>query len=215
MNASVKALEALVTQFGAADSNELMTELRQVVTGPSTFMERVKLIDSAFEKHRDSEPVHEYVFDLLMSYHLEENNEQEEYFESKEWLDIEDKTLNRGTELLNILLYINESRNEDVDVSIEDFLYEFLLVDEDEFQDEHRIYEDIIVNQDLVEESIDSILAVSKRIDETSGVYELFVPLMLFFREPDEKNMTRETHHKLKPMERALLSTLLTYRNGI
>jgi hypothetical protein len=46
-------------------------------------------------------------------------------------------------------LYINECHDEDIKPGLEDFLKEFLLVEEDEFQDEFHIYEDLISNQQL------------------------------------------------------------------
>ena len=51
----------------------------------------------------------------------------EEYFDSEEWEEIEEKTVERGTELLNVFLYINEANDADAEISIGDFLNEFLL----------------------------------------------------------------------------------------
>jgi len=58
------------------------------------------------------------------------------------------------------------------------------LVDEDEFQDEHRIYEPVIANQLLVDSSYEEIAKVASKIPENQDLAELFYPLMGFFYEP-------------------------------
>jgi hypothetical protein len=170
-------------------------------------------LDELLNNYKNFEPIHEYIFDLMMVHHLANYIEDEEYLDSEEWLDIEDKTLERGTEMLNILLYISECNDDDVHLNIDDFLYEFLLVDEDEFQDEHRIYEDLIDNQDLVEESPESVLSISSKIDKDSELKDLFTPLMLFFQDPKNKSINKNIANNINPIERALLGSLLAYYN--
>ena len=48
-----------------------------------------------------------------------------------------------------------------------------LLVDEDEFQDEHRIYEDVIANQILVDSSYEEIAKVAGNLPEFAELKEL------------------------------------------
>src|SRR5690606_41557779 len=69
---------------------------------------------------------------------------EEDYLESEEWEQIEEDTLDRGTELLNVFLYLKECADDEIEADLDDYLKEFLLVEEDEFQDEHRIYEKVI-----------------------------------------------------------------------
>lgn len=209
MSNAVKSLEALINTYEKND--QLSGELSRIMEGPADFLPKVKSFDEVFDKHTGYEPVREYAFDLVMAHHLEINNEDEDYFDSREWQEIEDQTLERGTELLNILLYISEARETEAEVSVEDFLYEFLLVDEDEFQDEHRIYEELIANQDLVEEDVRTISEVAKRLPDELEIRELFMPLLLFFKEPDAKSISKEAQGKLTPTECALLSCILAY----
>jgi hypothetical protein len=173
----------------------------------------LKNFDNHFSKHPSHEPIQEYAFDMMMAHHLESNNDDEDYFESREWEDIEEKTLDRGTELLNMLLYITEVQDAEAPIEVEDFLYEFLLVDEDEFQDEHRIYEELIANVDLVDENVNSIIEVAKRLPENLEIRELFVPLILFFNNPEAREISREYADKLTKEEYALLSGMLTFAN--
>lgn len=212
MSNAVEAVQALINAVG--QNNDLVNSLTSLFESSDEFLVKVKQFDELFEQHQDYHNVKEYAFDLLMVYHLEFNNQNEDYFDSREWQDIEDKTLDRGTEFLNILLYISEAKDTDAEVSIEDFLYEFLLVDEDEFQDEHRIYEELIANVELPEESVTSIVEVAKRLPDELEIRELFVPLMLFFKDPEAKFPAKEFISKTTKPEIALLAAALAYANG-
>ncbi|MNL35035.1 hypothetical protein D3C87_1570430 [compost metagenome] len=109
---------------------------------------------------------------------------EEDYLDSEEWADIEEETIDRGTELLNLLLYINECHDEKIKPELDDFLKEFLLVEEDEFQDEFHIYEDLISNQQLVDSSVEDICSHAGMIEVAEEMEELFVPFMVFFHQP-------------------------------
>ncbi|TAE87206.1 MAG: hypothetical protein EAY81_04445 [Bacteroidetes bacterium] len=208
---AIKAVDALINNF--APNAELAAAIVTVFESNEDFLFKAKNFDSHFAKHPSHAHVQEYAFDLMMAHHLEMNNDDEDYFDTKEWQDIEDKTLERGTELLNILLYITEAIDTNAPIHVEDFLYEFLLVDEDEFQDEHRIYEELIANQDLIEEHINSIVEVAKRLPDELEIRELFIPLILFFKEPEEKLVRKEYSSKLTKAEYAVLSAILAYTN--
>jgi len=214
MNPSLKALEALLVNFNSEKSLIAINEISPIISSDENFLDKVNKLDVAIEKNADFTGISEYIFDLMMINHLSNFIKDEDYLDSKEWLDIEDKTLERGTELMNMLLYISECRDEEIAPNIDDFLYEFLLVDEDEFQDEHRIYEDLIVNQDLVEEDVTNILLISDKIDQDSEIKELFIPFILFFQSYDEKNISRELYNRLNPTERSILGSLLAFINS-
>ncbi len=209
----IKALEAMLQNYNPDFSESLFNNLKPIFTKEGNFLEKVSALDELLNNYKNFGPIHEYIFDLMMVHHLANYIEDEEYLDSEEWLDIEDKTLERGTEMLNILLYISECNDDDVHLNIDDFLYEFLLVDEDEFQDEHRIYEDLIDNQDLVEESPESVLSISSKIDKDSELKDLFTPLMLFFQDPKAKSISKAILNTINPTERSLLSSLLAYYN--
>lgn len=211
MSNAIKAVDALINHF--APNVELASAIVTVFESNEDFLFKVKNFDSHFAKHSSHHHIREYAFDLMMAHHLEINNDDEDYFDTKEWQDIEDKTLERGTELLNILLYISEAIDTNAAIHVEDFLYEFLLVDEDEFQDEHRIYEELIANQDLIEEHINSIVEVAKRLPDELEIRELFIPLILFFKEPEDKFVSKEFMSKLTKAEYAILSAVLAYAN--
>ncbi|MDQ7949668.1 MAG: hypothetical protein REI78_09960 [Pedobacter sp.] len=185
-----QALVASLDQFAAAqnlDSLPIAQKLKEVFGKDLNFLEKVAEFDETFEQHPDFEPLKEIYFDLLMInfFTSDVNKLEEDYLESKEWENIEEETIDRGTELLNLLLYINECHDEQIKPSLEDFLKEFLLVEEDEFQDEFHIYEDLISNQQLAESSVEDICSNAKLMDLSEEMEELFVPFMAFFLQPN------------------------------
>lgn len=212
MNNTLDAVKALIDTY--QPNPEFNQTLESIFNQSSDFLTKVSLFDEAFAKHPAYSEVEEYAFDLLMTHHLANFNDDEDYFDSKEWQDIEDKTIERGTELLNMLLYISEANDNDVAADLEDFLYDFLLVDEDEFQDEHRIYEELIANQDLIDEDDKLIVEVQKRLPDSEEIKELFTPFMLYFKHAHAHSVPAETAPLLNNAERAVLQALLTFANG-
>jgi hypothetical protein len=190
MNNTVKkTIAASLAKFGEvqkAASVELTHQLIEVFESELDFMSKVAKFDSVFDEYPKFEELREVFFDLLMInfFTSDVNKLEEDYLESKEWEKIEDETIDRGTELLNLLLYINECHDEQIKPSLEDFLKEFLLVEEDEFQDEFHIYEDLISNQPLVETSIQEICENAKILNLGEEMQDLFVPFMAFFHQP-------------------------------
>jgi hypothetical protein len=171
-----------------AEKNDLNTraiqdDLSKVFASDDDFLSKVDMLDEAFDNYPQMEALREVFFDLLLMnfFSADVIKLEEDYLDSPEWEQIEEDTLDRGTELLNVLLYLNECKDEDIEPELEDFLKEFLLVEEDEFQDEHRIYEPVIANQILMETSIEEIAKVATTIDEESELKELFYPIMCFF----------------------------------
>ena len=191
-------------------------EMVKVFSADEDFLSKVDLLDAAFDNNPQLEELREVFFDLLLMnfFSADVIKLEEDYLESAEWEQIEEDTLDRGTELLNVLLYINECEEEDIEPELEDFLKEFLLVDEDEFQDEHRIYEEIIENQILMEGSIEDIANVAAEIDEESELKELFYPVMCFFYDikPTEQTKAAMAQNAVnKDFDMAVLSVLETF----
>ncbi|WP_026904536.1 hypothetical protein [Pedobacter glucosidilyticus] len=187
MDTKVKAaLESLFNTFSALEGVSAQKELNQLIAifgSDQHFMDKLSAMDEIFDTSAALDPVRELTFDLLLINFFAEDAKKldEDYLESPEWERIEEETIDRGTELLNLLLYLKECDDEDINPSLDDYLKEFLLVDEDEFQDEHRIYEDVIANQVLMESSIQEIARISKKLSPDSEIRELFFPLMAFF----------------------------------
>lgn len=196
-----KAIKASLKRFSEINGSGVSEFERRVVDVfnlETPFMEKIALMDEAFDDEPKLELLREIFFDLIMINFFSEDVKklEEDYLDSKEWEDIEEETIDRGTELLNVLLYIRECHDEDIEPELDDFLKEFLLVEEDEFQDEHRIYEDVIANQILMESSIEEIAKVSNELHDESELKDLFYPIMSFFYQPEPDKDEIETYAK-------------------
>lgn len=198
MNNSVQqSLIASLDQFAKANQIESLAieeRLVEVFGKDMNFLEKVAEFDEVFDEYPKFDELREVFFDLLMInfFTSDVNKLEEDYLESKEWENIEEETIDRGTELLNLLLYINECHDEQIKPGLEDFLKEFLLVEEDEFQDEFHIYEDLISNQQLAESSVEDICNNANLLDLSEEMEELFVPFMTFFLQPNTNEATQQ-----------------------
>lgn len=195
-SALIASLDKFAEQSGE-NAIKLEEALVEVFEKDLGFLEKVEEFDAAFDEHPAFEELREVFFDLLMINFFANDIKklEEDYLETDEWANIEEETIDRGTELLNLLLYINECHDEKIKPELNDFLKEFLLVEEDEFQDEFHIYEDLISNQQLVESSIEDICSHAGMIEIGEEMEELFVPFMAFFHQP------RATAEALKELE--------------
>ncbi len=191
MNTSIKeTMLSALGQFASVNNQDheaFSQVLVDVFSSEKAYLDKVASLDAAFDDHSLFESLRELFFDLLLINFFNEDVSklEEHYLDSPEWEEIEEKTIDRGTEILNLLLYLQECQDEEIEPELSDFLREFLLVDEDEFQDEHRIYEEVIANQILVESSLKEVARVSSTLPEDSELKELFYPMIGFFRDPD------------------------------
>lgn len=210
------ALKAF-TQYGSFDAAALTEKFDTVFASDDDFMTKVDSLDAVFDEYPKLEELREAFFDLLMINFFSEDVKklEDDYLETPEWEEIEEQTLDRGTELLNLLLYLNECEDENIDPELEDYLKEFLLVDEDEFQDEYRIYEPVIAHQMLIESSFSEVNKVAQTIDVESEVKELFYPMICFFQNPEasEDDKTNIADNAVnKPFDMAVLEILFSFK---
>ncbi len=213
---SLKAAISAYGQQSGADGIGLANGLAQVFAAEAPFMEKVAQMDALLDDAPRFEELREVVFDLLlMNFFIDDVKKlEEDYLESEEWEAIEEETIDRGTELLNMLLYIRECQDEGLEPELGDYLKEFLLVDEDEFQDEYRIYEPMIANQTLMDSSYEEIAKIAGNIVPDHELSELFYPLMGFFYEqqPGRDDWNVFSRFSRNPaFDTAVYQLLLTY----
>lgn len=216
---AASAIKAALNAFSAynnVDATTLTSKFTEVFSAQDDFLAKVDALDAVFDDNPKIEALREVFFDLLLINFFSEDVKklEDDYLETKEWEQIEEQTLDRGTELLNLLLYLNECKDEEIDPELEDYLKEFLLVDEDEFQDEHRIYEPVIENQILMESSVAEIARVAKSLPGDSEIKEIFYPLMCFFHSTDPSAHEKEEIVKNAPdqgFDSAVLAILTSF----
>jgi len=222
MNTSInRAMIAALAQFASINKQDYKP-FSQALTGvfnlEKTYLEKVAALDGVFDDYPVFEALRELFFDLLLINFFNEDVRklEEDYLDSPEWEKIEEKTLDRGTELLNLLLYLQECHDEAIEPELSDFLREFLLVDEDEFQDEHRIYEEVIANQILVESDLKEVARVTADIPDDSELKELFYPMIGFFRDsdPSDEDFRDFVKNSANPdFDSAVYSLLISYNS--
>lgn len=216
-----RALEACIQSYSSIeqiDGNGLLRQLAEIFAGNEGYLGKVSLMDQAFDDRPQFEELREILFDLLLLNFFAADVEKLEgdYLESEEWEEIENQTIDRGTELLNVLLYLRECADEQIEPQLDDYLKEFLLVDEDEFQDEHRIYEPVIAYQILTDSSYGEIAKIASKIPADQELAELFYPMMGFFYEqrPTEENLKTYLHHSANPgFDGAVYQLLVAYNH--
>ncbi len=192
-SALAAALRAF-SRYNSFDATQLNVAFYDVYASEDDFLSKVDSLDAVFDDYSEMEALREVFFDLLMInfFSADVKKLEDDYLETKEWEEIEEETLDRGTELLNLLLYLNECEDEDIEPGLEDYLKEFLLVDEDEFQDEYRIYEPVIENQILLESPVEEIGRVAESLPEDSEIKEIFYPMMCFFQNTEASEEAKD-----------------------
>jgi hypothetical protein len=210
------ALETF-SKYNSFDASTLTGDFGDVFASDEDFLTKVDEIDEVFDQNPQIESLREVFFDLLMVnfFSADVKKLEEDYLDTPEWEDIEEQTLDRGTELLNLLLYLNECEDEDIEPELEDYLKEFLLVDDDEFQDEYRIYEPVIANQILMESPVEEIAKTAQTLPEDSELVELFYPMMCFFQNidpsPEAKAIIAENALEVD-FDMAVLEVLISFQ---
>lgn len=214
------AIEAALTAFSKYSSFEatpFIGVIGEVFDSGEDFMNKVATLDEVFDDYPQLEVLREVFFDLLLInfFSADVKKLEEDYLDTPEWEAIEEETLDRGTELLNLLLYLNECEDEDIEPGLEDYLKEFLLVDEDEFQDEYRIYEPVIAHQVLMESPVAEIAKVANKLPDDSELKELFYPVMCFFHntEPTEEAKNNIAANAIElEFDMAVLEILISFK---
>jgi hypothetical protein len=214
---AINAALTAFSKYNSFDATPFIDVLEEVFDSEEDFMSKVAMLDEVFDDYPQLEALREVFFDLLMInfFSADVKKLEEDYLDTPEWEAIEEDTLDRGTELLNLLLYLNECEDEDIEPGLEDYLKEFLLVDEDEFQDEYRIYEPVIAHQILMDSPVGEIHIVGANLSEDSELKELFYPIMCFFQNTDPSPEVKSTiadNAINKEFDMAVLEILISFR---
>lgn len=216
VKSAIEAALKAFSKYSSFDATPFTGVFADVFTSDEDFLTKVGMLDEVFDDYPQLESLREVFFDLLMInfFSADVKKLEEDYLDTPEWEAIEEDTLDRGTELLNLLLYLNECEDEDIEPELEDYLKEFLLVDEDEFQDEYRIYEPVIAHQVLMESPVAEIKKVAEKLPEDSELKELFYPVMCFFQNttpPAETKDNIAVHAVDKEFDMAVLEILISF----
>lgn len=220
------ALQAMIRGFvdGSSEVNAeegqlLLADMVALLGHTGDFRNKLDDMDKTMEAHPSFEPLYDYFFDLLMLSFIASDSAQmdENYLESDEWLQIEDETSDRGSEMLNMYIYLTEAATQDIEIDLMDFLNEFLLADDELYQDDFFVYEEIIKNEEIVDADIQEILATAEHI-QTEELAEIYVPLLAFFDIQDSEEEIRAAINKSayqREIHLALYNALRAFASGL
>ncbi len=156
-----------------------------LITSEDKFLVKLADLDTLMEQLSIEGETRELIFDGLLFYFFSNGmlKSGEDYFDSPEWQTIENTTIDRGTELMNLLLYLQECRDSGIKYSIDDYLDEYLIAEDDFGGEEYAMYEAIIKNRDQLEEAEESEILTIVKQNPDSELGEQLLPLLLFFNQ--------------------------------
>ena len=175
--------------------SQLNEKLGEIFTSKDNFIKKIKALDSNTGEFKIPDDIGELIFDILLYNFFSEDSQRlgESFFESKEWEQIEDVIIDRGTELMNILLYLQECKDSGIQFSIDDYLDEYLIGEDDFDNDEHEVYEAIIKNRDtILEGDLKTMVEISKN-NSSSLLNDQLLPILLFFETKSSLEKKQET----------------------
>lgn len=209
------ALQALVAVYcNKYNKPLLVNNIWSLITQTNTeFLNRIEQIDAFIKQNTFLSEASELIFDIALVYHLSIEADDENYFDTPDWLEIEDKTIGRGTEMLNMLLYIDEANSNDIQMSLQDFLEEHLLIEDDEWNQDAEIYEPFIANPDITEYEVDEIIKLKDSLNDEHLLKDFFVPFALFFKHIGSNNIP-DYSNKISTFEWAVLQCLVSFKNS-
>lgn len=174
--------------------------------------QRLKQSDALANQLEDAEFVKELCFDWLMAAFLSEDDKDEEFLDSQEFEQIEARYENRGTELMNLLVYLDECRENDILPSYNDFVHEFLITDDEDVQEDITLYEDFLGLEEVLEAPFEVFLPKLIELSEQSALGSFLPVLASYFKNPlkgDKTLVSAILAGLYNPVEAGMLGALL------
>ncbi|MDP2189692.1 MAG: hypothetical protein Q8J69_13525 [Sphingobacteriaceae bacterium] len=182
------ALQKQAAETAEQEVQAAYSEFTALLAQTADLMNDIKSLDALVAQYKALSEYKEYLFDLLYVAWLSQQEEagDEDWMESPEWQRIEDKVAERGTEMLHMLMYLQEVRDSEMKATLDDFIEGYLTDDELEFQDDLEVYEELITNRDWLDLTYVEMVAKAEAMEEETAIPELFTPLFCFFKSPEK-----------------------------
>lgn len=186
------ALEAALPDREDAATRHMLTEAFQayqdLLVSEEELGQRLKALDQLVAANTALAAYKEYFFDLLYVAWLSAQQEvgNEDWMDTPEWQQMEDKLAERGTEMLSMLMYLQEVRDSGLKATLDDFIDGYLGDDELEFQDDLEVYEEVITNREWLDLTYVEMVQYAEAMEEETAIPELFTPLFCFFKSPEK-----------------------------
>ena len=180
-------LSAYYKSKGEETPSQHCIAISEIVESAQNFTEKIKALDTEVAKLQIPDDIGELLFDILLFNFFSEDSQRlgEQFFESKDWQKIEDSIIDRGTELMNILLYLQECKDSGIKVTLDDYLDEYLIGEDELDKDELEVYEAIIKNRDEIVTSDSQTMIELANCNLDSPLGDQLLPILLFFETKD------------------------------
>lgn len=178
----------------------------------------VKQLDALVAEEKVLEPYREYMFDLLYITWLSRQEEagNTDWMETPEWQRLEDKLAERGTELLTLLMYLQEVIDSNLKANLDDFLEQFITDEEMDFQDDLEVYEEVFANRGWLDLTFAEMVSKAESMEDETAIPEVFAPLFCFFKSPEKAQInllaTLSAGGKIRRNLPVVMALLLFYK---
>lgn len=148
----------------------------------------VKALDALCAGDAVLQPYREYLFDLQYVAWLswQESMGNDDWMDSPEWQRLEEKLAERGTEMLTLLMYLQEVVDSDLKANLDDFLEQFLIDEEMDFQEDLEVYEEVLTHRDWLDLTYVEMVQKAEAMASDTAIPEVFAPLFCFFKSPEK-----------------------------
>ncbi len=193
-----------------AEAQIVETAVAALLVNKKPFLENSEAFIKIMEAHETFDRIHGIIYDIFCVNYLEINDFDDDYWESEEWEAIEELTFDNGTELFNVITYLKECLETDVEPEMDDFLEEYLLIEDEDFQEEVEIYESLIKHREVEALSYEKIAKIAQELDDDDPIWYIFYPVMCFFYEQafDVNNAEYEKHNFEGPEYTAIMNVM-------
>lgn len=172
----------------AADWQKRTHTMLHLLTEAKDLGQSVKQLDAICAADGVLQPYREYFFDLLYVSWLswQESQGNDDWMETPEWQRLEEKLAERGTEMLTMFMYLQEVVDSDLKANLDDFLEQFLIDEEMDFQEDLEVYEEVLANRAWLDLTFAKMVKKAESMEDETAIPELFTPLFCFFKSPEK-----------------------------
>jgi len=168
---------------------------------------RVEELDSFVARFLIHDDPARFLFDVCYTYWLSVESARGDLSEA--WLSDEEMLADRGSELLTVLMYIQEVNASQLEADLNDFVDAFLTDEDFDLQDDLGVFEVLIQQAPTLDLSYAQLIRESIRASDDSPLQGLLPGLMCFFKDPGDPNRGIEPVFSARSSDRNLLPVYL------
>jgi hypothetical protein len=156
--------------------------LNRVWNAPGSLRTRVSQLDEFVAKYLIDDDSARFLFDICYTQWLSEEGAQGEL--SDAWLSDEEMISDRGSELLTVLMYIQEVNASGLEADLNDFVDAFLTDEDFDLQDDLGVFDVLIQQAPNLNLAYVPLINQSKAASVDTPLEGLLPGIMCFFKDP-------------------------------